>query len=112
MKKYFLKDAGRERGPYMLDDLKYQRIRATTEVKIDDGDWHLVIDNPDLRSLLDLKKDNYVANSPAKKLAKSQGAASPTQANRKLVVGLAIFFLLISLGMALVVFLMAEGKAN
>ena len=109
MKKYFLKEGNRERGPFMLDDLKYQRISKSTFVKIDDGDWEPLIENADLRSLLDLKKDNFVADSPEKKSGIKTNVTKSPQANRKLVIGLAVFFLLISVGMAFYVFMMAKG---
>ncbi|MBL7898785.1 MAG: hypothetical protein JNJ99_09645 [Crocinitomicaceae bacterium] len=54
MKSYYLKNGSRETGPFMLDDLKYQRISADTMVKIDQGEWTYLSDNADLKFLLEL----------------------------------------------------------
>jgi hypothetical protein len=109
MKNYYLRDGGREKGPFMLDDLKYQRIRKTTEVKIDDGDWHLVSDNSDLRSLLDLKEDNSVGKSTASASGTVPRNNAPQQVNKKLTLVIAIVMLMVSMGVAVAVFLAGGG---
>ena len=52
MKQYFLKNGTRESGPYLLDDLKYQRIKPDTLIKEENGEWHPISANRDLRFLL------------------------------------------------------------
>ncbi|MBK9191477.1 MAG: hypothetical protein IPM77_08140 [Crocinitomicaceae bacterium] len=63
MKNYYLKNGSRETGPFMLDDLKYQRISAETMVKIDQGAWTYLSDHADLKFLLEL---NGISDQPKK----------------------------------------------
>lgn len=109
MKKYYLKDGSREQGPFMLDDLKYQRIRSSTLVKIDDGDWQPISEVDDLNFLLKLQKDNTYSSSPTeKRSAKPANTVSTAETPKKKLVFVAIAAMLAIMGMAFALFFSAR----
>lgn len=72
MKQYYLKNGTRESGPYLLDDLKYQRISSSSLVKVDNGNWEPITQHKELRFLL--------ASSDGKNGSGSSVVANPTRA--------------------------------
>lgn len=55
MKKYFLKRGSRESGPFILDDLRYQRVDATTWYREENGTWQQLAQNAELCRYLGIK---------------------------------------------------------
>src|SRR5688500_7039350 len=94
MLKYYLKDGSREKGPFVLDDLKYQRIRPDTLVKVDDGDWKPVSAVDDLRFLLQL--NNHKHNSEPTEVEAA--------ARKRVAVTIAVAILIAAMGMAMFFF--------
>lgn len=87
MKQYYLKDGTRERGPYLIDDLKYQRLRHDTLVKVDNGKWQPISEVTDLSFLLN-DNDGANAYSSAKTTAQSHthlNSLTPEQQMKKRV---------------------------
>jgi hypothetical protein len=103
MLKYYLKDGSREKGPFVLDDLKYQRIRPTTQVKIDGGQWRPIAEVPDLAFLLRLGDHTHSSASfakPDQHIPYGDPAAEAKKRARMAVV-IGIVILLLALGMSL-----------
>lgn len=113
MKKYYLKTGNRERGPYILDDLKYQRISPDTLVKIDEGMWKPISEESDLRFLLQhghSGKDSYSsANSDHQQNSSSihqsfKSNKSDVKPNVKMVIVLALAAAIFAMGLAIFIF--------
>jgi len=103
MKKYYLKDGNRETGPFMLDDLKYQRIRPSTLVKINDGEWQLISEVDDLKFLLKLRKDNTYSNATEKQTV-SKNTPQENAPNKRVLIVAAVGFIIAALGAAMALF--------
>lgn len=108
MKNYFLKNGTRESGPYMLDDLKYQRINPDTLVKEEGGSWQPVSQNRDLRFLLQMGEgSNSYSDSGGnmKKQQKNPGSDRPApdeaKARMMVLVAIAVAFAVAGLAMSL-----------
>ena len=105
MKQYYLKDGTRERGPYLIDDLKYQRVKPSTLVKIDNGNWQPISQVTDLLFLL---KDNGGANAYSSATTTAQTNSNTyndplnaqQQAKRRVVVVIAIAIAMMVIGLA------------
>lgn len=107
MKQYYLKDGSRETGPYLIDDLKYQRIRPDTLVKIDNGKWQPISHVSDLLFLL---KDSDGANAyssattTAQSISNAQSDPLSVQQRAKkramLAIVMAIVMAIVGLGVA------------
>lgn len=108
MKKYFLKNGTRESGPYILDDLKYQRITSESLVKVENGEWHPISQNSDLRFLLaNSDGKNSSGSSVFDNRNREDNSGNPAQAKSKvLALVIAIFFA--AMGMAIAFFLAAS----
>ena len=106
MLQYYLKDGVREKGPFVLDDLKYQRIRPTTLVKIDNGDWKPIKDVPDLSFLIKLDDHSHGSSSYAKAdhhpSYGDPAAAAKKRARIAVVIGIALA--LMAMGMSMFLF--------
>lgn len=103
MKKYYLKNGTRESGPYLLDDLKYQRISSTSLVKVENGEWHPISQNSDLRFLLATSDGKGNSGSSVfDNRNREDNSGNPTQAKSRLVVviAIAIFFAVMGMGVA------------
>ena len=112
MLKYYLKDGSREKGPFMLDDLKYQRIRPTTLVKIDSGEWKPVAETPDLSFLLKLDDHSHSSASYAKPDHHSFQRSAPELARKRARIAIAVAAMIaLAIGMALVFYSIAP-KVN
>lgn len=113
MKKYFLKNGTRESGPYMLDDLKYQRINETTQVKEDDGPWKLISENRDLRFLLSMGEGansySHSGGNSSQQQQNNPGSDRPMQqqAGSRIIVLIAIFIAFVVAGIAFSLFFAA-----
>ena len=86
MKQYYLKDGTKERGPFLIDDLKYQRLRPDTLVKIDNGKWQPISYVDDLTFLL---KESGGANTYSSEKTTAQthtqnNALTPEQQMKKI----------------------------
>jgi hypothetical protein len=109
MKKYYLKNGTRESGPYLLDDLKYQRISSTSLVKIENGEWHPISQNTDLRFLLTAIDGKSNAGSSVfdnRNREDSNGNSTPAKSKVAIALVVAIFFA--AMGMAVAFFLAAR----
>lgn len=112
MKQYYLKNGTRESGPYLLDDLKYQRISSASLVKVDGGNWEPITHNKDLRFLL--------ATSDGKNGSGSSVVANPTRAQSigtdadkakaKGAVLIAIVLVIAAMGFAMFFFVNSASK--
>lgn len=109
MKKYYLKNGTRESGPYLLDDLKYQRISSTSLVKVEDGEWHPISQNHDLRFLLATSDGKGSAGSSVfDNRNREDNSGNPTQTKSKFVVVIALALFFAAMGMGIVFFLAAK----
>jgi len=110
MKKYYLKNGTRESGPYMIDDLKYQRLAADTMVKEEGGNWQLVSQNRDLRFLLTMSEGaNSYTDSNGKKQDQQFNPGSATddvsvQAKKRMALLIAVAVAMAIAGMAVSLF--------
>lgn len=106
MLKYYLKDGSREKGPFLLDDLKYQRIRPSTLVKIDNGEWKPIREIPDLSFLLKLDDHSHGSSSYAKPdehaAYGNPAAQAKNRARIAIVIGVALA--LMAMGMSMFFF--------
>ncbi len=102
MKKYYLKNGSRESGPYLLDDLKYQRISSSSLVKVENGEWHPISQNHDLRFLLATSEGKGSAGSSVfDNRNREDNSGNPTQTKSKFVViAIALFFAAMGMGIA------------
>ena len=115
MKQYYLKDGTREKGPYLIDDLKYQRIRPDTLVKVDNGKWQPISHVNDLLFLL---KDNDGANAyssattTAQTISNAQNELlSPQQqAKKRVMVAILIAVLIFVIGLGASLFFISESR--
>jgi hypothetical protein len=110
MLKYYLKDGSREKGPFMLDDLKYQRIRPNTLVKLDGGEWKPIAEVHDLAFLLKLDDHTHSSASFAKP-DQHEPYGNPEQQAKKraaIVIAVAVFFVI--LGAAFAVFFNVSNR--
>ncbi|MBI3134523.1 MAG: hypothetical protein HYZ14_07570 [Bacteroidetes bacterium] len=113
MKNYFLKNGTRESGPYMLDDLKYQRINADTQVKEEGGPWQLVSQNRDLRFLLQMSEGSNSYSDSGGSMKKQQnnpdsGRPEADQAKARMMVLVAIAVAFAVAGLAMSLFFMTN----
>jgi len=112
MNNYFLKDGTREKGPFLVDDLKYQRIRPDTLVKIDDGKWQPISEVRDLRFLLNEKDGSNAyssasvsSDSPLNRMSANTGMTTEEINKKKTsVIMLAVVILMLAMGMAVFFF--------
>jgi hypothetical protein len=109
MKKYYLKNGTRESGPYLLDDLKYQRISSTSLVRVENGEWHLISQNSDLRFLLAISDGKGNSGSSVfDNRNREDHSGNSTQAKPKVAVALVVAIFLAAMGMAVAFFLAAK----
>lgn len=109
MKKYYLKNGTRESGPYLLDDLKYQRITSDSLVKVENGEWHPISQNSDLRFLLASSDGKTSSGSSVfDNRNREDSNGNPEQGKSKIVVVLAIAIFFAVMGMGIVFFLAAK----
>ena len=102
MLKYYLKDGSREKGPFVLDDLKYQRIRPATLIKIDNGEWKAIKDVPDLAFLMKLDDHTHSSASYAKPDNHTFQQSAPEAARRRArMIAVAIAIAILGMGMAM-----------
>lgn len=102
MKEYYLKERGRERGPYMLDDLKYQNINPKTLVKIEkNGQWIPISEENDLSFLLKVNTDYAITDHN-----EIGNAHEIRTKNPKAFIIIAVLLLLLGMGFAIFVFLL------
>lgn len=107
MRNYYLKDGNSIRGPYLLDDLKYQRVRPDTLVKIDqEGEWEPLAKHSDLSFLLQVQDPDPSLDKNLGSDFQKQGQAGGAR-KMALIVGLLV--MLMSLGIALFVFFGFKG---
>jgi hypothetical protein len=97
---YYLKDGKREKGPFVIDDLKYQRIQPETLVKIDDGQWRPVSEVPDLAFLLRLDDHKHGTASFAKPDHHVHQGDPAQQARKRATIAIGIAILLAAMGLA------------
>lgn len=111
MKKYFLKNGTRESGPYLIDDLKYQRINADTQVKEEGGNWQLVSQNRDLRFLLEMGEGTNSYTDSKGKMGQQQAnpvserhtapASADAAKTRLILIALAVGLAVVGMAMSL-----------
>ena len=105
MREYYLKNNGRIKGPFMLDDLKHQDIKPTTLVKTEkDGQWIPIQEDGDLHFLVKIKS-NYRITEHNERRHDSPGRP------RSLLIILIMAFLL-ALGVAVFIFLGLQPQMN
>ena len=108
MKQYYLKDGSRETGPYLIDDLKYQRIRPNTLVKVDNGKWQPISEVNDLLFLL---KDNDGANAYSSATTTAQSISNAQndplnvqqQAKKRAMIAIVMAIVMVIIGFAVAV---------
>jgi len=105
MNKYFLKDGTREKGPFLLDDLKYQRIKSDTLIKIDNGKWQPISQVDDLLFLLKANDGtNTYSSATTTKQSNANAQNEPAyirqQAKKRVATVIAITIAMAVLGMA------------
>jgi len=114
MKNYYLKNGSRENGPFMLDDLKYQRISPTTLVRVDGGTWMPITQVQDLKFLLDLygidpnESKSMSANTVFDQPVSGSTNQNASQAKSRLIFVIAIAIFIMAAGMAFAIFSMAS----
>ena len=101
MKEYYLKTENRVLGPFLLDDLKYQKIRPNTEVRTNETNhWTLIKDDPDLNFLLRIQSGySYSGHNEANPQHREKSAKKPS------ILIIAILIFLLGLGFAIYVLL-------
>ncbi|MBK7130345.1 MAG: hypothetical protein IPH66_13425 [Crocinitomicaceae bacterium] len=115
MKKYYLKNGEKVTGPFMLDDLKYQRISSTTLVSVDQGPWQEITSVDDLKSILEFAGINTApkvsSNPPIKSIQQKPSPENQINipANKKFIV-LAVAIAVFMMGLGMAVLLFAELK--
>lgn len=111
MKQYYLKNGSRESGPYLLDDLKYQRISSSSLIKVDDGNWEPITKNKDLRFLLESGEGNGSSGSSVfdNRNRDSRDESTVSAENSKKIIAVAIAIFLAVMGFSIAFFL-AAGK--
>ncbi|MBK6527502.1 MAG: hypothetical protein IPO32_02375 [Crocinitomicaceae bacterium] len=109
MKKYYLKNGTRESGPYLLDDLKYQRITSSSLVKVENGEWHPISQNSDLRFLLATSDGKGNSGSSVfDNRNREDNSGNPTNPKSKLVLAIVVAIFFAAMGMGIVFFLAAR----
>ncbi len=94
MREYYLKNNGRIKGPFMLDDLKHQNINSSTLVKTEkDGEWVSIEEDGDLHFLVKVKSNYRITEHNERRHSVSKKPKSLI-----MIVAL-ILMLLIGLGM-------------
>lgn len=101
MKKYYLKNGSKESGPFILDDLKYQRITENTLIRTDNGDWVKVSTDHNFSFLLSQGND-HTENANY-----SNQSVSPHEltSKKRIVLVMAIAIFTATLGMAVAFYL-------
>jgi len=115
MKQYYLKDGTKESGPYLIDDLKYQRIRPDTLVKIENGKWQPISQVEDLLFLLKVNNGQNTYSSatttqPTNTNERNEPINVQQQAKKRAVIVIALAIALSVLGMAGALFFASNPK--
>jgi len=115
MKQYFLKDGTKERGPYLIDDLKYQRILPDTLVKVENGKWQPISQVEDLLFLLKVSNgQNTYSSATTSQQTNTNERNQPInlqeQAKKRAVAVIAIAIAVAVLGMAGALFFVSNSN--
>jgi len=112
MKQYYLKNGNKISGPFLLDDLKYQRINEHTQIRVDDGPWQMIVQNSDF-NFLTQKLDSEFDSASHIQLGKTDINQSPQTnktVNSKIAFMVAIAAALVLLAMGLAAFIFFQGN--
>ena len=115
MKNYYLKNGEKVTGPFVLDDLKYQRITSNTLVSIDQGPWQEITTLNDLKPILEFAGVNTTTKVSSTKqtkntVQKSTAVNQVQNSSSKKYIVLAVAIAVFMLGLGMAVLLFAELK--
>ena len=99
---YYIKRGNKVKGPFMLDDLKYQRIDGSTLVREEeDGVWGPVSEHEDLAFLIQIQT-NYKSSQHNER----RHTVGPKKPGRvPLIISVIIFLAVLSAGLVMFVFM-------
>lgn len=109
MKQYYLKNGNKISGPFLLDDLKYQRINQSTQIRIDDGPWQSMADNKDFNFLNQNIEDDF-ENKSNEHASAVDANQSNQKVNSKIILMVVIAAGLVVMAMGIAAFVFFQGS--
>ena len=111
MKNYYLKNGEKVTGPFVLDDLKYQRITSNTLVSIDQGPWQEITTLNDLKPIVArIFSGAAMIKGSANTVQKSTAVNQVQNSSSKKYIVLAVAIAVFMMGLGMAVLLFAELK--